>query len=100
MNDQKKSAIIISASSDIGTAMARRWISKGWNVYGSYRTDSGAVDELTNQGCRLFRCDLSDKMSIKKACSELGKICSEWDVLVLASGSQEPVGSFEKVDFD
>ena len=32
---EERSAIIISASSDIGTAMSRRWLARGWNVFGT-----------------------------------------------------------------
>ena len=37
MNKQNRSAIIIAASSDIGTAMCHRWLASGWDIYGTYR---------------------------------------------------------------
>jgi NAD(P)-dependent dehydrogenase (short-subunit alcohol dehydrogenase family) len=100
MNNSKKTAIIVSASSDIGAAMAQRWLSYGWSVHGTYRTYSNKVDDLINKGCPLIHCDLSDQMSVKEACLHLRSACDKWDVLVLAQGSQEPVGSFLKCDFD
>ena len=54
MKKDERSAIIISASSDIGTAMSQRWLARGWNVSGTYRTKSQAVDELHNQGKTLI----------------------------------------------
>jgi NAD(P)-dependent dehydrogenase (short-subunit alcohol dehydrogenase family) len=91
-----KTAIIISASSDIGDAMARRWRKTGWNVIGTYRTKSDKVNELADQGINLVSCDLSDKESVVKACSQSPK----WDVLVLCPGTQDPVGKFEENNFD
>lgn len=55
-----RSTIIISASSDVGTAMSRRWLARDWNVFGTYRTKSQAVDELRDQGVKLVYCDLAD----------------------------------------
>ena len=100
MNNKTQTAIIISISSDIGTAMARRWVKIGWNVYGTYRTESNAVQELSEIGVRLIHCDLLDKRSIKKACFQLRKLCSQWDNLILAPGTQEPVESFLNCNFD
>ena len=95
-----RSAIIISASSDIGTAMCTRWGLSGWKVYGTYRTKSPAVKALTKIGIKLVHCDLSDVASIHDACSTLRKECSRWDVLVMCPGTQEPVGAFIDSSFD
>ena len=46
MAGENRTAIVISASSDIGTAMSLRWISRGWDVTGTYRTKSPAVEEM------------------------------------------------------
>jgi NAD(P)-dependent dehydrogenase (short-subunit alcohol dehydrogenase family) len=91
-----KTAIIISISSDIGDAMARRWKSAGWEVFGTYRTKSDKVNSLTEAGGRLIECDLSDTDSVIKACDSL----PEWDVLVLCPGTQDPVGLFAETDFE
>jgi NAD(P)-dependent dehydrogenase (short-subunit alcohol dehydrogenase family) len=95
-----KNAIIISASSGIGEALANSWIEKGWNLFGTYRTKSPAVDQMQNLGMSLFSCDLSSTSSIELTCEQLIQACPEWDVLVFAVGSLEPIGPFEKVAFD
>jgi NAD(P)-dependent dehydrogenase (short-subunit alcohol dehydrogenase family) len=95
-----RSAIIISASSDIGTAMSQRWLAYGWNVFGTYRTQSRAVDELRIRGMKLVHCDLSSVKSIHDACADLRALCPQWDVLVLCPGTQDPVGGFAECDFD
>jgi len=100
MIKEGRSAIIISASSDMGAAMSRRWLACSWNVLGTYRTRSQVVDELETQGVKLLCCDLSDTDSICQVCSELKKLCSKWDVLVLCPGTQDPIGLFMEDDFD
>ena len=100
MIKENRSAIIISASSDIGTAMSCRWLARGWNVFGTYRTKSQAVDELQSHGVQLVYCNLSEPQSVRDACSSLRTLCPEWDVLVMCPGTQEPVGTFIESNFD
>jgi NAD(P)-dependent dehydrogenase (short-subunit alcohol dehydrogenase family) len=95
-----KSAIVISASSDIGAALATRWLARDWHVWGTYRTHSSAVNELQRQGAQLLACDLTDRVSVQEACHELRTTCNVWDTLVLCPGLLEPVGPFEECDFD
>lgn len=100
MNKGNRSAIVISASSDIGIAVCTRWQSSGWEVYGTYRTKSKATEALNNSGVKLIHCDLSDATSIHDACSQLRTLCSQWDVLVMCPGTQEPVGAFSDCSFN
>lgn len=100
MKLNKPSAIIISASSDIGTELCKRWVKKGWNVYGTYRTKSLHTKELKQMGVLLFYCDLSNKESIKDACIRISDVCFRWDCLVFCPGTQDPVGEFTKCNFD
>ncbi|MDY6856472.1 MAG: SDR family oxidoreductase [Thermodesulfobacteriota bacterium] len=99
MGIKKPNVVIISASSDVGEAMCIRWISKKWNIVGTYRTDSNAVDNLMKKGVRLMHCDLEDRESIHHACSKIVNAIQQWDVLVLCPGKQEPVGPFLQCDF-
>jgi len=100
MSTTDRSAIVISASSDIGTAICTRWKSDGWEVCGSYRTKSAATEELTELGVKLFYCDLSDSISIRDACSGLVELCPQWDALVMCPGTQAPIGAFIDCGFD
>ena len=100
MSRKKQSVIIISISSDIGTAMAKRWLKRGWDVYGTYRTKCRSVDELLDCGVILFECDLSNLRSVDHTCLELNELSLNWDILVLATGTQEPIGLFTDCDFD
>ena len=100
MSKKTQTAIIISVSSDIGTAMAQRWVKKGWKTCGTYRTRSNSIKELSKNGVKLVHCDLSENSSIKDACLEIRNLCPSWDNLILAPGTQEPVGPFENCDID
>ena len=100
MIEQNQTAIIISITSDIGTAMANRWIKNGWNIYGTYKTKSKRIDELLDCGVTLFECDLSNLESVDYCFLELTKVSINWDVLVFATGTQEPIGPFIDCDFD
>jgi NAD(P)-dependent dehydrogenase (short-subunit alcohol dehydrogenase family) len=91
--------IVISASSDIGAAACRRWARRGWSVYGTYRIPSPKTADLEANGVTLTSCDLACTGSVLKACRTLRKACRRWDVLMLASGSLDPVGPFARCDF-
>jgi len=99
MVKEKRSAIIISASSDIGTSISLRWLSLGWKVFGTYRTKSKTVDELKSAGATLSYCDLSDSKSTHDACFNLRTVCSQWDILVMCPGRLEPIGAFVDCSF-
>ncbi len=98
MNDPK--AIVISASSDIGTAAAKHWRNRGWAVSGTYRTPSQSVEELKSLGIAMTSCDLIDVTSVESACSKLEQTAGEWDVLAVCPGLLEPIGQFDEVPFD
>ncbi|VTR93880.1 short-chain dehydrogenase : Uncharacterized protein OS=Rhodopseudomonas palustris (strain ATCC BAA-98 / CGA009) GN=RPA3928 PE=4 SV=1: adh_short: Methyltransf_21 [Gemmata massiliana] len=95
-----KRAVILSASSDIGAALARHWLGQGWTVAGTYRTHSATVDELCAAGAELVLCDLIDRASVDDACRRLCAGSGAWDVLVLCPGALDPVGPFADCDFD
>lgn len=94
MKKENLKVIIISISSDIGTALCNSWISKGWEIFGTYKTDTPCLDSLKKQGARLIPCDLSREEEIQKACLKLKSICPKWDALILCAGTQEPIGPF------
>lgn len=100
MSEGECSVIIISISSDIGAAMGRRWLSRGWKIYGTYRTLSPSIEEIQNLGAKIFSCDLSNVRSIQDACSKLRSVCPQWDILIVCPGTQEPVSPFIECLFD
>lgn len=80
--------------------MAKRWLDRGWNIWGTHRTRSESLFEIEQAGVKSVHCDLASPESMKTACEELRQLCPEWDVLVLGPGTQAPVGLFEEVHFD
>lgn len=94
-------AIIVSATSGIGEELSKSWAKKGWKILGTYRSASSAVETLEHEyGITLVPCDLSSTSSIQNACDQLRSIGAEWDILVFAAGTLEPIGPFESVDFE
>ena len=101
MSKEPLNSIVTSASSDIGFELCRAWTSSGWNVFGTYRSHSPQVTELSEKhGVDCIECDLLSNPSIDSAVKSLKQACPEWDNLVLAAGTLEPIGNFESVDFD
>lgn len=96
----KLNIIIISASSDIGLAICRKWVQYGWNIFGTYRTMTEEVKSVENSNVKLVPCDLNSIDSIDKACSDLIKLCHEWDALILCPGTQEPIGPIIDTEFN
>src|SRR5947209_8464765 len=92
--------IILSISSDIGIALADAWLRQGLSVAGTYRTSSAAVDALQAKGATLVYCDLAERDSIERAVRNLRAAMPGWDVLVVAPGTQVPVGPFLDCAFD
>ena len=91
--------LILSISSDIGTALAEDWNSAGIEVVGTYRNWSKNTEKLKDLGIQLIQCDFTDKKSIESALAESARI-PNWNVLVLAAGDQNPIGLFKDINFD
>jgi NAD(P)-dependent dehydrogenase (short-subunit alcohol dehydrogenase family) len=100
MKEKSRTAIVLSASSDIGGAIAGRWLARGWKVSGTYRTPSAEVDALVAAGARLVSCDLADPASIAEASAKLADECGKWDALFMCPGALDPIGAFIDCDFD
>jgi NADP-dependent 3-hydroxy acid dehydrogenase YdfG len=91
--------LILSISSDSGTALAEEWHRDGIEVMGTYRTWSNNCKKLKELGIQRIQCDFTDKKSIESAILSSVQI-AHWNVLVLASGDQNPIGLFKDVVFD
>jgi short-subunit dehydrogenase len=98
-NKKKNIRIILSISSDIGFNLALDWIKRGDDVYGTYRIFSSNCIKLLEIGAKLFKCDLESTSSIKKAAIKIKKL-KNWNTLILAAGTQDPIGKFGRIRFD
>ena len=56
-----KKAIILSASSEIGFAVAMDFVRKGFQVVGTYNTESEEIMKLKNNGVKLYKLNLLNK---------------------------------------
>lgn len=92
-------AIVISATSDIATEMCTQWAKKGWTLSGTYLSQGANYKKLIGL-MKLFPCDLLNKDSIDEAAQLIGNSMKGWELIVFASGSLIPVGSFDQVDID
>lgn len=92
--------IVVSLSSDIGNALGRHFLNKGWLVSGTNRRETSACLELKEAGAVFRTCDLADIKSVNDACDYLCTARPPWDYLILCPGSLEPVGLFIDCDFD
>ena len=88
-----KKALIVSISSDIGSALAIKLKKEGYEVYGTSRQ----ISQIDHDN--LISCDLSSAESVDKAAARLMHVMGGWDILVFAAGAMEPVGCFADVDF-
>lgn len=100
MSVNHETAVVIGASSDIGYALCQDWLQKKWKLLGTYRTNSGSLNELKHSLSLLVNCDFGDGDSIINASNQLAGGLDFWDVLVFCPGLQEPIGAFEDIDFD
>ena len=100
MSKQTKTVVILSITSDIGGFIARRYLSQGWRVIGTYRTKKHGVDLLKAEGCTLFHCDLADKKSVAKFIQDYKRLRSPWDVFISCAGDLLPAQAFFDCDFD
>jgi len=90
---------IISISSDIGLALANKWLDEGHQVSGTYRTHTLEIEKLVKKGAEIVFCDLTSAASINKSTQYLNGL-GLWDSLVVAPGSLEPIGMFEDTRFN
>lgn len=89
---------IIGIGSDIGRELALRYSERGWTVSGTYHSTSG-LDKLP-PSVHLKSCDLNSRDSINAVVDEFRGEGLRWDVLVVAAGTEEPIGSFWGCDED
>lgn len=90
--------VIIGISSDIGHELAVRYAAQNWTVWGTHRTQTGLSDLPRDIG--LIPCDLTSRDSMADAVEKFRGAGLMWDVLVVAAGTEEPIGPFWECDDD
>jgi NAD(P)-dependent dehydrogenase (short-subunit alcohol dehydrogenase family) len=93
-----KTVLILGLTSDIGRELALRYRAAGWNVAGTHR--SGTVPAGLPADCTLLACDFADRASVDRFGRAWAALGRAWDVLVVAVGTEEPIGPFLDCDPD
>ncbi len=84
--------IVIGVGSDIGRELAVRFAADGWAVKGTHRSAAGLRGLPASVQSVL--CDLASRQSIAAAEQWLLTNCRGWRTLIVAAGTEEPIGPF------
>jgi NAD(P)-dependent dehydrogenase (short-subunit alcohol dehydrogenase family) len=88
--------VILGLGSDIGRELARRHAADNWTVWGTCRNSAGA--SALPPGVKAVSCDLAASADIAAAAEAFRRENLRWDVLVVAAGTEEPIGAFWDCD--
>jgi len=90
------SAIILGIGSDIGRELAGRLAADGWTVAGTHRGAQAPAGLPKN--ARSTACDMASAQDTAAAARWLREAAGAWDLVVVAAGTEEPIGSFWECD--
>lgn len=91
---------ILSASADVGAAMAAMYADEGWDVVGTYRSKGPAEALEGRPTVTLLPCDVASRASVRAMVERYRTLERPWDVFVSAVGVLEPIGPWTELDFD
>ena len=91
---------VLSASADIGCALAGFYADDGWNVVGTYRSPAGVATLAGRPNVTLLSCDVASPDSLRAAVDDYRRLNRPWDVFVSAVGQLDPIGPWTSLDFD
>jgi NAD(P)-dependent dehydrogenase (short-subunit alcohol dehydrogenase family) len=92
-----KTVIITGASSGIGKACARLFQARGWQVGAAVRTPDSVADLAALERVKVYRLDVTSKLSIEAALAQAIEDFGGIDVLVNNAG-YAAIGPFEAAD--
>ena len=99
INDQKV-VILIAITSDIGTALAKRYSNEGYTIVGTYRS-TNQLNELTDiPNCHLFSCDIGDRKSVSEFVRGYTALGWPWDTFISCPCTPLPLKAFFECSFD
>lgn len=99
INNQKV-VVLISITSDIGTALAKRYANDGYTIVGTYRSKNQLNEFIGIPDCHLFYCDISDRKSVSGFVKEYDALGLPWDTFISCPGTPLPLKAFFECNFD
>ncbi|MDA9919905.1 SDR family NAD(P)-dependent oxidoreductase [bacterium] len=93
-------ALILGISSDIGHEIADHWLSRGFQVSGTFRSQTDITRRLHRKGIKLFQLDFLSPKSIDDFIKNYRLSKSSWDYLIVCPGTMLPIGPFKTIDFN
>ena len=100
MSKKQQTIFILSISSDIGMAIAQRYLESGHRVIGTYRSKKIIQQVQDHPFCHLINCDLTQKDSIFKLFEEYQRLKFSWDVFISCPCELRPLTPFFQGDFE
>ena len=87
-----KKAIILSTSSEIGFAVGMDFVQKGFQVVGTYNTESKEIKKLKNYGVKLYKLNLLNKKKIDQISKKIDlQTKNKWDYFISCAGTLNPI---------
>jgi NAD(P)-dependent dehydrogenase (short-subunit alcohol dehydrogenase family) len=96
----QKTVFILGITSDIGKALAQRYLRDGYAVVGTYRNLEGLQYLSSQASVDLLHCDVAEVDSVRSAIREYSRLSRTWDVFISCVGTLEPIGGFFDSDFE
>ena len=95
-----KKVFILSLTSDIGSNLAAEYVSRGWEVFGTYRNlaSQPAITSIIPES-NLWHCDISNTISIRDCLISLPSDLS-WDLFISLPCDPLPLSSFYNSNID
>ncbi len=98
MATNKKTAVILGISADIGHEICKRLLVEGYYVIGTYRNLKGKPDGIRN--LKAIQCDLLNHADKDRLVRVLADEEIKWDLFFSSVGTTEPIGNFFELDFE
>jgi NAD(P)-dependent dehydrogenase (short-subunit alcohol dehydrogenase family) len=92
----RNSVFILGVSSDMGSALAERYLNDGCLVVGTYRQK---LSRPAAAGLTLLPCDVGSQESMNQTVAAYTELGQPWDIFISAVGTEEPIGPFFDCDF-
>ncbi len=93
INDQKV-VVLISITSDIGMALAKRYANDGYTIVGTYRSPNQHKELKDIPNCHLLYCDIGDRESISEFVREYATLGWSWDTFISCPCTPLPLKAF------